>query len=116
MKKKVKKLWVEALKSGEYSQGTGGLRDGDLFCCLGVLCDIHAKETSSEWAAPTFKSFSSYSGYTVTLPTKVAKWAGLENNDPIVKSPSGTDEEHLSVLNDGGATFEQIAGLIDEQL
>lgn len=32
--------WLEALKSGEYSQTTRTLRDDSGFCCLGVLADI----------------------------------------------------------------------------
>lgn len=33
--------WVEALQSGKYSQGTGGLGDPkNGYCCLGVGCDI----------------------------------------------------------------------------
>src|SRR5688572_11113721 len=33
-----RKLWVEALRSGKYEQGTGQLANGDGgFCCLGVL-------------------------------------------------------------------------------
>lgn len=30
---------VTALRSGDYKQGTGVLRSGDKFCCLGVACD-----------------------------------------------------------------------------
>ena len=64
MNAKVKKLWVEALKSGEYFQGKGQLviepkdmgyaldikeaeaETGDtLFCCLGVLTNIYVEET-----------------------------------------------------------------------
>ena len=32
--------WVAALRSGKYRQGQGGLRTGDRYCCLGVLCDL----------------------------------------------------------------------------
>ena len=45
MKKRVKKLWVEALRSGGYKQGRKRLRYGDTYCCLGVLCDLYRKET-----------------------------------------------------------------------
>lgn len=42
MKPEVKKLWLEALRSGAYKQGFGGLRiaEKDTYCCLGVLCDV----------------------------------------------------------------------------
>jgi hypothetical protein len=48
MKKDIKKLWIEALRSGKYQQGRLGLKshqdDGnECYCCLGVLvneCNI----------------------------------------------------------------------------
>jgi hypothetical protein len=41
----VKQRWVQALRSGEFVQGTGALRTplpegGFAYCCLGVLCEI----------------------------------------------------------------------------
>lgn len=37
----LKARWLEALRSGKYTQGEGQLRSlDDKFCCLGVLCDI----------------------------------------------------------------------------
>ena len=39
--KKLKEEWVSALRSGKYKQGRGYLRNKeDLYCCLGVLCNI----------------------------------------------------------------------------
>lgn len=35
----IRAKWLEALRSGNYKQGKFGLRTGDTFCCLGVLCD-----------------------------------------------------------------------------
>lgn len=43
MRPKVKKEWIAALRSGDYRQGRGQLRSEDnSFCCLGVLCNLHA--------------------------------------------------------------------------
>lgn len=36
--------WVEALRSGKYTQGKGHLHVDDKFCCLGILCDLAAKD------------------------------------------------------------------------
>ena len=41
----LKAKWVEALRSGDYKQGTNRLRIGDEYCCLGVLCDVYRKIT-----------------------------------------------------------------------
>jgi hypothetical protein len=40
MNPEIKAKWIAALRSGEYAQGRYALRDGDHFCCLGVLCDV----------------------------------------------------------------------------
>lgn len=45
MKKEIAMRWIEALRSGKYMQGKGRLRSFyDEFCCLGVLCNLHAIE------------------------------------------------------------------------
>ena len=51
MNNELRNLWVEALRSGKYKQGKGRLRDGDTYCCLGVLCDLVAADNSDayEW-------------------------------------------------------------------
>jgi hypothetical protein len=41
----LKNKWVTKLRSDEYAQGTGELRNwNDKFCCLGVLCDVMDKD------------------------------------------------------------------------
>jgi hypothetical protein len=39
MNKEWKEKWVKALRSGRYQQGRNVLREGDRYCCLGVLCE-----------------------------------------------------------------------------
>jgi len=43
--KELKEAWLTALKSGEYTQGSGALlletQEGKCHCCLGVLAEIH---------------------------------------------------------------------------
>ena len=40
MDKKLKRKWLEALRSGKYKQGNTFLNRNNKFCCLGVLADI----------------------------------------------------------------------------
>ena len=42
MQTELKTKWIEALRSGEYRQAQGILKDvsGSAYCCLGVLCEI----------------------------------------------------------------------------
>ena len=36
--------WINALRSGEYKQGTERLQNGGLYCCLGVACKVAEKD------------------------------------------------------------------------
>ena len=91
MDKELKAKWVKALRSGEYAQGTGQLRDGDSYCCLGVLCEI---------AKVRFLSSGEY------LPASLANAAGV---DLMV-------QEELAFMNDNGRTFRGIAQWIERKL
>ena len=57
MNAQIKKEWLEALRSGEFLQGTGRLRYSERklngqnvkrHCCLGVLCEIVKKHAEFE--------------------------------------------------------------------
>jgi len=43
MNPRIKQRWLDALRSGEYKQTMENLQDMNGFCCLGVLCDLHAQ-------------------------------------------------------------------------
>lgn len=45
--------WAVALRSGEYRQGTGSLRTGNKFCCLGVYGDLCVKKGLASWKDDT---------------------------------------------------------------
>jgi hypothetical protein len=116
MKPEIKEKWLEALRSGEYHQSKNGLYDGVGYCCLGVLCDIHSKETNIQWNPdPNVNGFYRYMGDCATLPTALVEWAGLPDDNPdVVVDDSSTS---LSELNDSyDYTFTAIADLIEEQL
>ena len=121
MNEQVKKLWLDALRSGKYKQTRGKLRrnrgkDKASFCCLGVLCNLHA-EAHPEIAAKETDP-KSYMGEKELPPVKVQEWAGLDNRDPLVIVGRGWPERpsRISTLNDCGYTFKQIADLIEKQL
>lgn len=115
----LKDRWVQALRSGDYTQGRGFLRQGDLFCCLGVLCDLMGVEWE-EVDAPTYRAVwtDPDTGVTQrgveTLPTILAAKLGVES---VVRVALEDGEvTSLTALNDGGSSFAEIADVIEEWL
>lgn len=111
MNPEIKAKWVAALRSGEYKQGTNRLKMADRFCCLGVLCDLHSKETGQQWVDMPGAQGAWYYRQCGLPAFTVVEWAGLDSCDP---APEGYDP--LSVLNDQGRTFAEIADLIEKHL
>lgn len=118
MNARVKQLWMEALRNGEYPQGTGYLyRDGK-YCCLGVLCDLHSKETGTKWVLyPDERNIHLYLNSRYGLPLEVVQWSGLTLMDPVI------DGFTLSSYNDGVENngipftrFPEMADLIENAL
>jgi len=112
MNQDIKDKWINALRSGEYKQGTGTLKNSnDAFCCLGVLCDLHAKETDTRWVDAEDGWPANYLGNDGSLPYKVIEWAGLEVQDPVIC------DHFISTYNDKkGYSFDQLADLIERHL
>lgn len=111
MNQEIKTKWAEALRSGMYKQGTGCLREGDAFCCLGVLCDMHLIETNTgDWDG------AYYLDEPGLLPKEVIAWADLKANDPIVIDPFTGHARSLSGLNDNLIPFKEIADMIESCL
>ncbi len=103
MNKEIAEKWVAALRSGKYKQGRGALNKNDSFCCLGVLCDI--SETSN-WRR-FVDGVCAYSVEGGRLPKSVSDWANISLH-PTVGNTS------LSILNDKGLSFLEIADVIEE--
>jgi hypothetical protein len=136
MNPEIKAKWVAALRSEEYKQGKKVLNNGvGNFCCLGVLCDLYAKENSVQWTdvlgGHEEETLQEFLGNIAVLPDEVQNWAGLSGKNPYVKHNRNLNEvnqeiykfgplekeENLVTLNDSGKfTFNDIADLIEAQL
>lgn len=111
MKQEIAQAWVAALRSGKYRQSKGRLKGEAGFCCLGVLCEISGLD---KWTAQRLNGnviCYSYASARSTLPGLVGEWAGMLSPNGTI---SGTDCRTLAKCNDGGASFEEIAGMIEE--
>ncbi len=109
MKKAIAMAWADELDSGKYKQGRGQLRnEQNKFCCLGVLCNMHAEAKPKFAAKQTLATF--YGDWQDIPPPNVINWAGLKYRDGSV-AINGVSES-LAELNDDGATFKTIAEII----
>lgn len=145
MDPKVKAMWTEALRSGEYEQARGYLRTDNGYCCLGVLCEVAVKnkvipapvrivpgagvgnEVIPGYGADEPIYFYDDQAY-LTLPDEVREWAHLDDYNPMVTIPDeviGVDDDGndayrkavLSELNDAMSwDFNRIADRIDADL
>lgn len=121
MNPSIKAKWVAALRSGEYEQCAGTLRNDSGMCCLGVLCDVVNpegwKKHGNRW------QFGGGWGASAILPFDVMKTAGLELEHGALVTIGGIAAV-LPNHNDGQlngdpmerATFAQIADAIEAQL
>lgn len=107
MDAEIKREWVAALRSGDYLQTIGALRNNSGFCCLGVLCDLVMPKA---WDERDFGSFVFDDGATAFPSENALKAAG--SAPPYDDHPFWT----LASKNDHGATFSDIADYIEANL
>lgn len=105
MNKTIKKNWIKALRSGDYTQCKTRLRDNGNFCCLGVLGDV---APDSHWHGQVHKCLSIGSVDTghISLNAAMCKHLGISINMVC----------DLQYKNDNGSTFIQIADWIEDKL
>lgn len=113
MNRDIAQKWLAALRSGKFKQGSMSLVQGEKgqksHCCLGVLCAISPWKNTYDRMDP--EDTGTYEVNCV-LPKKVQEWAGLA-------SAKGTVPGHvrsLTMLNDDGTPFTEIADVIEQNL
>lgn len=112
MKPEIKKLWIGALRSGQYKQGKGHLCQNNRYCCLGVLYDVgvdgywHRTEAFSEneWGV------IGENGIGPQL------WSGCLPPHVEFELDIGHWAQQLISMNDSGKSFEEIADFIEKNL
>lgn len=116
------RAWVAALRSGVYEQTRGELRDKNGFCCLGVACDIYNRETGKgSWCQRPDGVVDFIDGAAERsvgiLTDEVRRWFGLRacNGSYGIAALTHNRGYALSDLNDGGASFGEIADIIERE-
>jgi len=119
MNQNIKQRWIAALRSGEYKQGDGYLaefQDGSYhYCCLGVLYEIAVADGVINSSLSPMDDYDGNYGSSKShsyLPDEVIDWAELRSNNPWIANSSNT----LAGFNDSGASFEEIANIIERDL
>jgi len=116
--------WVDALRSGRFTQGIGCLKRFNenkhkyTHCCLGVACEV--AEESGVSLSIVDQSYFVFDDETALLPFKVIKWLGVECGDPLIKAKPGdklSDGETSCIdANDTlKYTFDEIADGIEKK-
>ena len=98
--------WLDALRSGEYEQGRGQLRDeNNNFCCLGVMCDL---VSPNDWVDVEGFYYHGKEERQYNYPNEeIIRQAGV----------SGDEAYELARLNDSvQLTFPQMADEIEKML
>ncbi len=126
MNSQVKEKWIAALRSGEYQQGDGKLRNRDGYCCLGVLCDLYSKEKNTKWefrgddeTIHLPMDYWYFDGESEFLPKSVMEWAEIEADCPEVavedEDAGESIYDSIANLNDSGYSFSALSNIIEEQ-
>lgn len=93
MTAEIKQKWIEALRSGNYKQGTGYLKATDgTWCCLGVLCDVLGRDVpAGDRVSPILMSAdpvytACYTAIDEVLEGRPNSWFFIRLNDTENKS------------------------------
>lgn len=109
------KEWVAALRSGEYRQGKNMLQNTNgTYCCLGVACEVarkHGIEVQDRYVKVNdHRTIKVLRGLDLCTQGPVRQAFGITECGQL------SDDSCLSELNDSGATFSEIADIIEKEL
>lgn len=112
MKEDIAKLWVEALRSGEYKQCQAEMRftrpDGVSYCCLGVLTDVVCTPEERE----DDDTFCDEYGDGYLNPT-IAERCGVNTGSRCVDGPDIARNVLVKMNDEEGKSFSEIADYIE---
>lgn len=95
----VKWKWINALRSGEYTQSTGSLKNVKGYCCLGVLARV-CEYTDENLLGYGFLHRDIFPNVPVV----------------VMGSKDNTVARTVSTMNDTGRSFIEIADWIEQNL
>ncbi|TGP34041.1 MULTISPECIES: hypothetical protein [unclassified Mesorhizobium] len=105
--KEHRKLWVQALRSGEYEQGRKRLHLDSRYCCLGVACVLAGKDEYDMGARLNLSNLYD-----------VMEFYGLRDHNGAYGEPNDMSDSYrvcLAQKNDSGTPFAAIADIIESE-
>jgi hypothetical protein len=126
VKPEIKKLWIDALRSGKYKQSFGELFGNGCHCALGVLVEVAIEQGTPVKRSPggyvdTIAGQACMEPENVGLTPNVVAFAGMSNCPAVVTKLNpliGVPQErrdYITTLNDNDKlTFEKLADLLEK--
>lgn len=99
------KIWVEALRSGKYTQSREALQNDKGFCCLGVACDLFIPIEDVE----VCKQTGMLKGGLPSDQKNAPEWLKRIENYQFRNTYNIT----IAFINDNGVSFLEIADRIE---
>lgn len=111
--KNVKAL-TAALRSGEYKQTIGRLRENGCYCVAGVAADVWAKAHGEVWYQDTLE-YDCVAGASISMPDAAAEWYGFGSLRGEYVTAEGEERSLIQDNDDQMLTFDQLADIIESE-
>lgn len=109
-----KAKWIAALRSGKYPRTQGKLRRPTGFCCLGVLCDL---VDPLHWSpTATVVTYDHKNDYFIYGTDETPAYNMPPRQVYDITGLTQAQANELANRNDHGASFEEIAEIIEGHL
>lgn len=102
-----------ALRSDEFKQTRGALRDESGYCCLGVACELYRRAVGGEWTNNGFVVPDARHSEHFNLPDAVRYWLGFKDHAGGYGTEDEDEDDALANDNDAGKSFATIADIIE---
>ena len=116
MKKSISKIWIKALRSGEFNQGSVFLERDGKYCALGVLSLLSLMGGKCTYNCDG--GVGLFDNKRSGLSFNTMKWAEISNfleaDAPFAPFYLSGKMSSIAEINDSGMNFNQIADLIEK--
>ena len=109
----IKDMWVKALKSGEFKQGTEFLERDGKYCALGILSLLSLVEGQCTYNQ--VDGLGRFDNKRYTLSYNTLTWAGMDLENFKAEVIYEGELTSIADLNDRGLSFQKLAQIIERK-